>query len=161
MDEKFVHDLRREHGTSLPVEPLYLRSNEQIRDLYRRTRLVIGMRGHAGMIPFGCGTPVISLVSHPKLAYFLTDIERPEWGVSVHDRALGARLAERATAVLEDHRAAVADVHGRQEHLWSVTRANLTGLREVFGLPLPAPRIPGPRSAGGAHGLHLPDTRTK
>ncbi|WP_329208080.1 tetratricopeptide repeat protein [Streptomyces sp. NBC_00683] len=160
-DEKFVHDLRREHGTSLPVEPLYLRSNEQIRDLYRRTRLVIGMRGHAGMIPFGCGTPVISLVSHPKLAYFLTDIERPEWGVSVHDRALGARLAERATAVLEDHRAAVADVHGRQEHLWSVTRANLTGLREVFGLPLPAPRIPGPRSAGGAHGLHLPDTRTK
>ncbi|MER5893616.1 polysaccharide pyruvyl transferase family protein [Streptomyces sp. NPDC001876] len=160
-DEKFVHDLRREHGTSLPVEPLYLRSNEQIRDLYRRTRLVIGMRGHAGMIPFGCGTPVISLVSHPKLAYFLTDIERPEWGVSVHDRALGARLAERATAVLEDHRAAVADVHGRQEHLWSVTRDNLTGLREVFGLPLPAPRIPGPRSAEGARGLHLPDTRTK
>ncbi|MFD9503548.1 polysaccharide pyruvyl transferase family protein [Streptomyces sp. NPDC060035] len=160
-DEKFVHDLRREHGTSLPVEPLYLRSNEQIRDLYRRTRLVIGMRGHAGMIPFGCGTPVISLVSHPKLAYFLTDIERPEWGVSVHDRALGARLAERATVVLEDHPAAVADVHGRQENLWSVTRANLTGLREVFGLPLPAPRIPGPRSAEGAHGLHLPDTRTK
>ncbi|MET7370149.1 tetratricopeptide repeat-containing glycosyltransferase family protein [Streptomyces sp. NPDC005566] len=160
-DEKFVQDLRREHGTSLPVEPLYLRSNEQIRDLYRRTRLVIGMRGHAGMIPFGCGTPVISLVSHPKLAYFLTDIERPEWGVSVHDRALGARLSERATTVLENHRAAVADVHGRQKRLWSVTRTNLTALREVFGLPLPGPRIPGPRSAEGAHGLHLPDTRTK
>ncbi|MGW2923867.1 hypothetical protein ACWC8S_02925, partial [Streptomyces fungicidicus] len=26
-------------------------------------RLVIGMRGHAGMIPFGCGTPILSLVS--------------------------------------------------------------------------------------------------
>jgi hypothetical protein len=39
------------------------------------------MRGHAGMIPFGCGTPIISLVSHPKMAYFLADIERPEWGV--------------------------------------------------------------------------------
>lgn len=169
-DEKFVHDLRREHGTALAVEPLYLRSNDEIRDLYRRTRLVIGMRGHAGMIPFGCGTPVISLVSHPKLAYFLTDIDRPDWGVSVHERALGARLTERATAVLDDHRAAVADVHGRQELLWEVTRANLGELRGLLGLPeLPAsgaapatgPLIPGPRDAGRARGLHLPDTRTK
>ncbi|MFF2732508.1 polysaccharide pyruvyl transferase family protein [Streptomyces sp. NPDC058008] len=165
-DERFVHDLRREHGIALPVEPLYLFTNDRIRELYRRTRLVIGMRGHAGMIPFGCGTPVISLVSHPKLAYFLSDIGRPDWGVSVHDRSLGARLAERAAAVLDDHRAAVADVHGRQEHLWSVTRDNLAGLRDLFGLPdpfsaPPAPHVPGPRAAGAARGLHLPDTRTK
>ena len=163
-DEKFVHDLRREHGTALPVEPLYLFSNDRIRELYRRTRLVIGMRGHAGMIPFGCGTPIISLVSHPKLAYFLSDIDRPDWGVSVHDRALCARLAERAAAVLDDHRAAVADVHGRQEHLWSVTRANLVELQGLFGLPDPfpgSPRVPGPRTAEPARGLHLPDTRTK
>ncbi|MER7945595.1 tetratricopeptide repeat-containing glycosyltransferase family protein [Streptomyces sp. NPDC094458] len=165
-DEKFVHDLRREHGIALPVEPLYLFSNDRIRALYRRTRLVIGARGHAGMIPFGCGTPVISLVSHPKLAYFLSDIDRPDWGLSVHDRSLGARLAERAAAVLDDHRAAVADVHGRQEHLWSVTRANLAELRDTFGLTdppaaPPAPQVPGPRTAEPARGLHLPDTRTK
>ncbi|MFE9724711.1 polysaccharide pyruvyl transferase family protein [Streptomyces sp. NPDC005794] len=163
-DEKFVHDLRREHGIALPVEPLYLFSNDRIRELYRRTRLVIGMRGHAGMIPFGCGTPIISLVSHPKLAYFLSDLDRPDWGVSVHDRSLGARLAERAAAVLDDHGAAVADVHGRQEHLWSVTRANLAELRDLFGLPDPfpeGPRVPGPRAAEPARSLHLPDTRTK
>ncbi|MEU0135319.1 polysaccharide pyruvyl transferase family protein [Streptomyces sp. NPDC006296] len=165
-DERFVHDLRREHGTSLPVEPLYLHTNDRIREIYRRTRLVIGMRGHAGMIPFGCGTPVVSLVSHPKLAYFLSDIDRPEWGVSVHDRSLGARLTERAAAVLDDHRAAVADVRGRQEHLWSVTRANLAELHSLFGTPdpfegRPAPHVPGPRNAEPAQGLHLPDTRTK
>lgn len=165
-DERFVHDLRREHGTALPVEPLYLFSNDRIRELYRRTRLVIGARGHAGMIPFGCGTPIISLVSHPKLAYFLADIDRPDWGVSVHERSLGARLAERAAHVLDDHRAAVADVHGRQEHLWSVTRDNLGALQELFGLPdpfaaRPAPQVPGPRAAEPARGLHLPDTRTK
>lgn len=86
--------------------------------------------------------------------------------MSVHDRALGARLAERAAAVLDDHGAAVADVHGRQEHLWSVTRANLAELRDVFGLPdpfsgRPVPHLPGPRTAEPARGLHLPDTRTK
>ncbi|MER7697511.1 polysaccharide pyruvyl transferase family protein [Streptomyces sp. NPDC096095] len=149
-DERFVDDLRREHGLTLPVEPLYLLSNDAIRDLYRRTRLVIGMRGHAGMIPFGCGTPVISLVSHPKLAYFLADIDRPDWGVSVHERALGARLAERARAMLEDHAAAVADVRDRQDLLWSVTRDNLARLRELTGLPDPfggTDVVPAPRSA--------------
>ncbi|MDG9681760.1 tetratricopeptide repeat protein [Streptomyces sp. DH18] len=156
-DERFVDDLRREHGLTLPVEPLYLLSNDAIRDLYRRTRLVIGMRGHAGMIPFGCGTPVISLVSHPKLAYFLADIDRPDWGVSVHERALGDRLAERARAVLDDHTAAVADVHDRQRLLWSATRDNLARLRELTGLPDPFgdpgadPVVPSPRSAAKDH----------
>ncbi|GGV80645.1 hypothetical protein GCM10010294_53210 [Streptomyces griseoloalbus] len=132
-DEKFVHDLRREHGVALPVEQLYDLSNDGIRELYRRSRLVIGMRGHAGMIPFGCGTPILSLVSHPKLAYFLSDIGREEWGLSVHDRDLGPRLGERAAALLDDHAAAVADVHGAQKALWETTRSNLDELRETFG----------------------------
>nr|MDT0526937.1 polysaccharide pyruvyl transferase family protein [Streptomyces sp. DSM 41633] len=85
-DERIAFDLRREHGISLPVIPMYDFDNDAIRDVYARTKLVIGMRGHAGMIPFGCGTPIISLISHPKMAYFLSDIERPEWGISVHDR---------------------------------------------------------------------------
>jgi tetratricopeptide (TPR) repeat protein len=134
-DERFVHDLRREHGLTLPVEPLYDLPNQEIYDAFRRTRLVIGMRGHAGMIPFGCGTPIISLVSHPKLAYFLADIERPEWGLSVHDRDLGARLTELAAGMLRGHDAAVADVHERQEALWRVTRENRATLGAMFGRP--------------------------
>lgn len=132
-DERFVHDLRREHGLSLPVEQLYDMDNDGIRALFRRSRLVIGMRGHAGMIPFGCGTPILSLVSHPKLAYFLSDIGREEWGLSVHDRDLGSRLLERAAAVLDDHPAAVADVHDAQKYLWETTRSNLDELGETFG----------------------------
>ncbi|MFE1028708.1 polysaccharide pyruvyl transferase family protein [Streptomyces sp. NPDC058818] len=132
-DERFVHDLRREHGLALPVEQLYDLSNDGIRDLYRRSRLVIGMRGHAGMIPFGCGTPILSLVSHPKLAYFLSDIGRREWGLSVHDRELGPRLTERASAILDDHAAAVADVHTAQEFLWKTTRSNIEELQNTFG----------------------------
>ncbi|MGX4690235.1 glycosyltransferase [Streptomyces sp. JNUCC 63] len=132
-DEKIVFDLRREYGISMPVIPMYDFENDAIRDLYARTKLVIGMRGHAGMIPFGCGTPIISLISHPKMAYFLHDIERPEWGVSVHDRDLGALLVERARGLLADHDATVADVHGRQQELWKVTETNAADLRAVLG----------------------------
>ncbi|WP_165984536.1 glycosyltransferase [Streptomyces sp. YIM 98790] len=134
-DEKFVFDLRREHGISMPVDPMYDWSTEKILDEYARTRLVIGMRGHAGMIPFGCGTPIISLVSHPKLAYFLADIDRPEWGVSVHERELAALLVERARGMLDAHREAVADVHGRQELLWRITRGNMDLLGDLLKTP--------------------------
>ncbi|MET8114892.1 glycosyltransferase [Streptomyces prasinus] len=132
-DERIAFDLRREHGISLPVIPMYDFDNDAIRDLYARTRLVIGMRGHAGMIPFGVGTPIVSLISHPKMAYFLADIERPEWGVSVHDRNLGAVLTERATGILDRHAATVADVHERQQALWKVTEANAADLRAILG----------------------------
>ncbi|MEU6377768.1 glycosyltransferase [Streptomyces sp. NPDC046909] len=132
-DEKIAFDLRREHGVSMPVIPMYDFENDQIRELYARTKLVIGMRGHAGMIPFGVGTPIISLISHPKMAYFLRDIERPEWGVSVHDRHLAARLFERARDLLADHAKTVADVHGRQQELWKVTEANAADLRVILG----------------------------
>ncbi|MFI0718683.1 polysaccharide pyruvyl transferase family protein [Streptomyces sp. NPDC021224] len=132
-DERFVFDLRREHGISLPVVPMYDYDNPQITDAYARTRLVIGMRGHAGMIPFGCGTPILSLISHPKMAYFLADIERPEWGVSVHHPRLGAVLAEKSLAVLSAHGAAVADVRERQLALWEATRSNAQELHTLVG----------------------------
>ncbi|GGT30454.1 glycosyltransferase [Streptomyces chromofuscus] len=132
-DERIAFDLRREHGVSMPVIPMYDFENDEIRELYARTKLVIGMRGHAGMIPFGCGTPIISLISHPKMAYFLRDIERPEWGVSVHDRNLAEVLVERSRDLLADHDRTVADVHGRQQELWKITQANAAELRTVLG----------------------------
>jgi hypothetical protein len=130
-DDRIALDLRRDHGLTLPVVPMYDCAGAEILDIYARTRLVIGMRGHAGMIPFGCGTPIISLVSHPKMAYFLADIDRPEWGVSVHDLHLADVLTERALAVLDDHPAAVADVLARQDELWRITRENAA---EINGL---------------------------
>ncbi|MFJ8788138.1 glycosyltransferase [Streptomyces sp. NPDC102462] len=131
-DERIAFDLRREHGISLPVIPMYDFSNDEIRETYAKARLVIGMRGHAGMIPFGVGTPIVSLISHPKMAYFLNDIERPEWGVSVHERDLGAVLTERALHMLDNHSRTVADVHDRQELLWKVTQENAARIQQIL-----------------------------
>ncbi|GAB3262928.1 polysaccharide pyruvyl transferase family protein [Kineosporia babensis] len=129
-DENFVVDLRREHGLSLPVIPMYDMTVAQIHSTYRRASLVVGMRGHAGMIPFGCGTPIVSLVSHPKLTYFLADIERPQWGVAVDEPDLAARLGEVTGEILDDRAAVVADIDGLQQRLFQVTLENLASLPE-------------------------------
>jgi lipopolysaccharide biosynthesis glycosyltransferase len=131
-DERFVHDLRREHGIALPVVPLYEYTNAEIWQAYARTRLVVGMRGHAGMIPFGVGTPILSLISHPKLGYFLRDLDRAEWGISVHDPHLAHVLPRRVGEILDDHDAVVADVRELQDRLWSVTCRNLAALGPRF-----------------------------
>ena len=127
-DEKFVSDLRREHGVTLPVIPMYDQTPAQMHQHYRQAQLVVGMRGHAGMVPFGCGTPIISLISHPKLGYFLADIDRPQWGIGVKDPQLAGRLGELTSEILDHRPAVVTDILAIQRRLAKVTAGNLASL---------------------------------
>ncbi|MDM7856228.1 glycosyltransferase [Cellulomonas alba] len=120
-DERIAIDLYREHGTRVPVDSFFRLGIETTTALLRAAALVIGMRGHAGMIPIGLGTPIVSLVSHPKLQYFLDDVRHPEWGVRVDDRDLGRRLTELTTDVLDRPDAYRRDVHAVRESLLAAT----------------------------------------
>ena len=91
-DERFVDDLRREHGLTLPVTAMYDLTPAQIQHHYRRAGLVVADAAHAAMIPFGCGTPIIGLLSDRTLGYFLDDLGHPEWGVDVRTPNLAGRL---------------------------------------------------------------------
>ncbi|WP_454859811.1 polysaccharide pyruvyl transferase family protein [Promicromonospora soli] len=122
-DVKLAKDLVDAHDLTLPVDELHYMDQADALGVYRQASLVIGMRGHATMIPFGVGTPVLSIVSHPKMRYFLEDVDRLDWGFDVADADLGVRLAERTLDVLareDDYRADVAD---RQQVLLPHVRA--------------------------------------
>lgn len=47
---------------------------QQTIEFYRKIDIVIGMRGHAQMIPFGINCGIITLGSHDKMRWFLEDI---------------------------------------------------------------------------------------
>lgn len=47
---------------------------QQTIEFYRKIDVVIGMRGHAQMIPFGINCGIITLGSHDKMRWFLEDI---------------------------------------------------------------------------------------
>lgn len=70
-------------------------SPEQVVAAYAGLDVVAGMRGHGQMIPFGLQIPIVSVVTHDKLAWFLDDLGHPDWGVELGapdatDRLVGA-----------------------------------------------------------------------
>lgn len=101
-DERIAGDLRRRHGVRVRVEALQLMEPDAALDLLERAAVVVGMRGHAGMIPFGVGTPIVSLISHDKLRFFLEDVEHPEWGLDASDPQLGGALTRLVLDIVAD-----------------------------------------------------------
>lgn len=124
-DEKLAVDLNQTYGIKLPIHGFYDMSCAEGYALYRQAGVVIGMRGHATMIPFGLNVPVLSIVSHPKMQYFLDDIARPGWGVRADDPALADTLFEKTMAILGDIAAARRDVLDRQEGLYEDCRKTI------------------------------------
>ena len=102
-------------------------TNDILRE-YSAPSLVIGMRGHAQMMPFGCGTPILSIVSHNKMAWFLDDIEHTEWGVDVQDKDYEEKLLSAARAILFDEKAVRKNILEEQDRLYSVTWGNLKSI---------------------------------
>ncbi len=131
-DEKLAIDLREQFGIELEVHRL---QEMDLLDCYRfycRASLVIGMRGHATMIPFGLRTPVLSLISHPKLRYFLEDIQRPEWGVDVLEPHFADHLIELTRLALDNEDARREEIAQLQIPLLdAVTSASQRFLRAL------------------------------
>jgi hypothetical protein len=125
--------LLRGFSRKLAFRRLNLASADEVIRFYASMPVTIGMRGHAQMIPFGCGNAIFSIVSHDKMGYFLRDIDRPEWGADVLD----PELADKAIAFLDDLERSWADVgrhiDAHQSRLWSLTRANLSRIARAAG----------------------------
>ncbi len=97
----------------------------EILTFYQQTSLTVGMRGHSQMIPFGLGGPIISLISHNKLRYFLQDIGHEEWGVDVQEPELAERLTAAINRVENEIRPLQSQIWQAQQRLWQITQNNL------------------------------------
>lgn len=100
----------------------------QIIEEYSKSRLIIGMRGHAQMIPFGCLTPILSIVSHDKMRWFLDDIQHPEWGIDVTDANFESKLRSKAKELYNNLYDTVAELAAQQERLWKITMDNMKNI---------------------------------
>ncbi len=92
---------------------------------YARPALAIGMRGHAQMIPFGAETPIVSIISHDKLRFFLDDIGRNEWGVDMADADFADRLVDVAGRILDAPEETREQIRKCSDPLWKISQDNV------------------------------------
>jgi polysaccharide pyruvyl transferase WcaK-like protein len=81
-DLDFVSYLNSE-GLKIAVINASSWATDKLITFYNGVDVVIGMRGHAQMIPFGVNCHIITLGSHEKMKWFLEDIDALDWYVEL------------------------------------------------------------------------------
>lgn len=123
-------------GVSYVVDDLTDANPQEILEAYCQSDLTVGLRGHAQMIPFGLRTPIISVISHDKMAWFLDDLGHPEWGVEIGDLDLVEQLCSRIDDVAENPDRYEAKLAAAETKLWELTRQNLAQIRSALSTGL-------------------------
>lgn len=116
---------------SIPYEVIEFSSINQIIDYYSSARLVIGMRGHSQMVPFGCLTPIVSIISHDKMQWFLDDINHPDWGVDVLNNDFENVLHKKVKDAYENYDERIFQIKQAQNYLWNVTEKNMIAINKI------------------------------
>lgn len=116
----------------VPYELVRFSKPKEMIKAYATPRLVIGMRGHSQMIPFGCKTPILSIISHDKMAWFLEDIGHPDWGVDVRNPDFEMALLERAQYLYSHTEQVMNEIEIQQEKFWDITKDNLERIKQTL-----------------------------
>ncbi len=96
---------------------------------YAKARVVAGMRGHAQMIPFGCLTPIFSIISHNKMQWFLDDIGHSDWGVDVSNDNFSSILYDNVKSIYYNYESFISEIEAQQKKLWHVTIENMKTIK--------------------------------
>lgn len=108
-------------------------------ELFRDVGLVLGGRGHAQLIPFGVGTPAISVYLHDKFRYFAADIERPDWVVDPQRDDFPDALLGQLRRTWQDRHAHREHLHRAQDRMHEVTLDNLADIHRALTGAAPDP----------------------
>jgi polysaccharide pyruvyl transferase WcaK-like protein len=119
----------------IPFEKVDLRKcpPEDIVRYYTKVDLAIGMRGHAQMIPFGCGTAILSLISHDKVRWFLDDIgQTKEWGIELLGPDVQNELITKAEMLLSERAVIQNKISKVQNELWNISLKNTQDFKNAL-----------------------------
>jgi len=131
-DEKFRIVLDKHFVNYKEVKLQYMFPNEVYR-FYSEVDLVIGMRGHAQMIPFGLQTPIMSLGTHDKMRWFLEDIDALDWYIDLNtENNISAMILERFDLIKATKENLISRIQEKQNLFYSITKENLDYIKDVI-----------------------------
>lgn len=135
-DSQFIPYLNRVGVDYKLIDLAWKNPLECIR-IYNEIDVVLGMRGHSQMIPFGVNSHIISLGSHDKMKWFLEDIDALDWyeDVLFEPENLRERLSEKFIKIHETE-SDLTDQRllEKQEKLWNLTNNNWKKIHEIINL---------------------------
>jgi polysaccharide pyruvyl transferase WcaK-like protein len=95
--------------------------------------LVIGMRGHAQMIPFGTNTMILTLGTHNKMKWFLEDINALEWYIDIRNTEnLETAITEKTLSLFNNRIPTEEKIRSEQEKLYHITQENMRIIKEII-----------------------------
>lgn len=103
---------------------------------YEKMDLVIGMRGHAQMIPFGVNVPILSLGTHDKMRWFLEDIDSEDWYMDITKDIgeIGRGIADKSLKILNDEDDEIRKhLCDQQDRLWRISVDNMEMIQKSTG----------------------------
>lgn len=142
-DDLHILPFLRGYNVAFEVVDLRVLEPGEIVKYYSGVSLAIGMRGHSQMIPFGCGTPILSLISHDKLKWFLEDIGHLEWGVEVSSPRLRDDIVNKVETILAEEENVRERIVHAQAQLWETSLANAKEFGRAVSASLSADPIAG------------------
>ena len=104
---------------------------------YNDMDVVLGMRGHAQMIPFGVNCHIISLGSHEKMRWFLEDIGAEDWYVELTKDipSLADQILEKFAVIHEQQgEKTMRHIQKAQERLLQITNENMHRIGKLSGI---------------------------
>lgn len=135
-DDLFLPYLTK-HNVPYQVVNLVNTNPRHIVQYYQQLSIMLGMRGHSQMVPFGCGIPIISLISHDKLKWFLQDIDREDWGIEVQEKQIKRDLIDKVEDFYAREHRIRRDIVDIQQGLWEATNRNVNKVINEFQDYLP------------------------
>lgn len=114
-------------GVNYKVKNLTQSFPGEVIRFYKHIEIVIGMRGHAQMIPFGVGVKIISLGTHDKMRWFLQDISMEECYINLNEEC--DKISNRIMKIFSDIVIKYAEemdmkLRNEQERLWEISCEN-------------------------------------
>ncbi|MCD7789966.1 MAG: polysaccharide pyruvyl transferase family protein [Bacteroides thetaiotaomicron] len=100
----------------------------EVYSVYNKFECVLGMRGHAQMIPFGLNCKIISLGTHDKMRWFLEDIDAVDWYIDLteHSELLDQIIFERFKKIcVEEKELTERRLLEAQDKLWELSINNM------------------------------------
>jgi len=130
--DRKIEMLLSERGVLYETRDLTNSSEDEVMKFYAEVDLAFGMRGHSQMIPFGLRRPIMSIISHDKMRFFLEDINKPEWGIEANSLNFESVFEEYLINLEENKLALHNQLAENQQNVWKETKNNFKNLKKLI-----------------------------